>query len=62
MGKYLAQGHGVWTERSEANAYGPHTGLNFINGFAKKALAEPYGSYDNIPYFQANYQKAFSEN
>ena len=30
---------------TRANAYGPLYGT-FMNGFAKKALAGPYGSYD----------------
>ena len=34
---------------ARANAYGPHSGLS-INGFAKKALAGPYGLYDKVNY------------
>ena len=62
MGKYLARGHGVRTERSEVRApcavfFRPRSRKcvrpsygTFINGFAKKALAGPYGLYDNTFY------------
>jgi len=49
-GKYLARGYGVRTERSEVRApsrhrVGPSYG-DFLNSFAMKARAGPYGLYN----------------
>ena len=54
---YLLSGRAGWENIwLEVMAYGvqPSYGT-FINGFAKKALAGPYGSYDKSAYYEEPY-------